>query len=88
MPNICINDVKEKLQELIDVSKIEKRKTNQILDSSFIINSETRLIAENKGIFGTQASFRSAGPNITVGNSVEIPKIKNTNTPHLNEIHV
>ena len=68
-----MNDVKEKLQELIDISKIEKRKTNQGLDSYFIINSETGLIAENQGIFGTQGSFHSTGPNITVGDSVETP---------------
>ena len=54
--NICISDVKEKLQELTDISKIENRKTNQGLDSYFIINSETGLIAENQGIFGTQGS--------------------------------
>ena len=57
-----MNDVKEKLQKLIDISKIEKRKTNQGLDSYFIINRETGLIAENQGIFGTQVSFHSTGP--------------------------
>ena len=45
--NICMNDIKETLQELIDISKIEKRKTNHGLDSYFIINSEAELIAEN-----------------------------------------
>ena len=45
--NICMNDIKETLQELIDISKIEKRKTNHGLDSHFIINSEAELIAEN-----------------------------------------
>ena len=57
-----MNDVKEKLQKLIDISKIEKRKTNQGLDSYFIINRETGLIAENQDIFGTQDSFHSTGP--------------------------
>ena len=60
--NICINDVKEKLQELIDISKIEKRKTNHGLDFYFIINSETGLIAENQGIFGIQDSFIVLAP--------------------------
>ena len=46
-----MNAVKEKLQELRDISKIEKRKTNQGLDSYFIINSETGLIAEIQSIF-------------------------------------
>ena len=45
--NICMNDIKEKLQELIDISKIEKCKTNHGLNSHFIINSEAELIAEN-----------------------------------------
>ena len=58
------------------------------MDSYFIINRETGLTAENQGIFGTQDSFHSTGPNITVGDSVETPKIKNTNTPPLNEVHV
>ena len=71
-----MNDVKEKLQKLIDISKIEKRKTNQGLDSYFIINRETGLIAENQGIFGTQDSFIVLAPNMTVGDSVESPKIK------------
>ena len=84
--NICMNDVKEKLQELIDISKIEKRTANQGFDSYFIINGETVLIAENQGIFGTQDSFHSTGPNITVGDSVETPKIRNKNIPNLNEI--
>ena len=57
-----MNDVKEKLQKLIDISKMEKRKTNQGLDSYFIINRETGLIAENQGIFWTQDSFHSTGP--------------------------
>ena len=86
--NICMNDVKEKLQELIDISKSEKLKTNQGSDSYFIINSETELIAENQGIFGTPDSFHSTGLNITVGDSVETPKTKNTKTPPLNEVHV
>ena len=86
--NICMNDVKEKLPELIDISKIEKHKANQGLDSHFIINIETRLITENQGIFGAQDSFHSTGPNITVGDSVETSKIKNKNTPPLNEVHV
>ena len=76
------------MQEPIDISKIEERKRSQGLDSYFIINSETGLIAENQGIFGTQNSFQSAGPNITVEDSMEIPKIKNTKTPPLNEVHV
>ena len=83
-----MNDVKEKLQELIDISKSKKLKTNQGSDSYFIINSETGLIAENQGIFGTPDSFHSTGLNITVGDSVETPKIKNTKTPPLNEVHV
>ena len=58
------------------------------MDSYFIINRETGLTAENQGIFGTQDSFHSTGPNITVGDSVETPKIKNTNTPPLNEVHL
>ena len=78
-----MNAVKEKLQELIDISKMEKRKTNQGLDSYFIINSETGLVAENQGVLGTQGSFHSTDPNITVGDSVETPKMKNTNTPPL-----
>ena len=83
-----MNAVKEKLQELRDISKIEKHKTNQGLDSYFIINSETGLIAENQSIFERQDSFHSFDPNITVGDPVETPKIKNTNTPPLNEVHV
>ena len=83
--SICFNDVKEKLQELIEISKIEKRKINQGLDSYFINNSETGLIAEDQGIFGTQ---ECTGRNITVGDPVETPTIKNANTPPLNEVHV
>ena len=86
--NICMNDVKERLPELIDISKIEKHKANQGLDSYFIINSETRLITENQGIFGAQDAFHSTGPNIKVGDSVETSMIKNKNTPPLNEVHV
>ena len=64
-----MNDVKEKLQELIDISKIEKRTANQGFDSYFIINIATRMIAGNQGIFGTQDSFHSTGPNTTAGDS-------------------
>ena len=73
------------MQELIEISKIEKRKINQGLDSYFINNSETGLIAEDQGIFGTQ---ECTGRNITVGDPVETPTIKNANTPPLNEVHV
>ena len=78
-----MNAVKEKLQELTDILKIEKRKTNRGLDSYFIINSENGLVAENQGVLGTQDSFHCTDPNITVGDSVESPKMKNTNTPPL-----
>ena len=67
--NICMNDVKEKLQERMDNSKIEKRKVYHGLDSYFIINIATRMIAGNQGIFGTQDSFHSTGPNTTAGDS-------------------
>ena len=58
------------------------------MDSYFIINSETGLIAEIQSIFERQDSFHSFDPNITLGDPVETPKIKNTNTPPLNEVHV
>ena len=58
------------------------------MDSYFIINTETGLIAENQGIFTTQDSFNSNCPNITVADSVETPKIKNKNAPALNEVHI
>ena len=82
-----MNDVKEKLQERMDNSKIEKRKVYHGLDSYFIINIATRMIAGNQGIFGTQDSFHSTGPNTTAGDSVETPKIKNTSTPPLSKVH-